>query len=56
MQLSVEVGKWPRDNEEAMITSSRIREPWRGLIYDYTTSRSRFSTMLMTRPVIRAGL
>lgn len=56
MQLSVEVGKWPRDNEEAMITSSRIREPWRGLIYDYTTSRSRFSNMLLTRPERNSGV
>jgi serine protease Do len=56
LQLAVEVGKWPRDNEEAMITSARIREPWRGLIYDYPTSRFRFSSTLMTRPERNSGV
>lgn len=41
LELPVEVGKWPVVNEEAVITATRLREPWRGIVYDYPTSRFR---------------
>lgn len=41
VELPVEIGKWPVINEEAMITSVPLRDPWRGLVYDYPTARLR---------------
>jgi serine protease Do len=46
-ELAVEIGKGPVVNEESLIASVRLREPWRGLVYDYPTARSR---LLKTRP------
>lgn len=43
-ELLVEIGKWPVVDEQAMITSHPLRDPWRGLVYDYPTARIRSFT------------
>ncbi|MSR56792.1 MAG: PDZ domain-containing protein [Planctomycetaceae bacterium] len=37
----VEIGKWPAIDEDGLISSVRLRDPWRGLVYDYPTARRR---------------
>jgi len=39
---NVEVGKWPVLDEEGLIATTPLREPWRGIAYDYATGRKRF--------------
>jgi serine protease Do len=43
-EIPVEVGKWPVIDEEGIIATRPLREPWRGIIYDYGTSRRRFAS------------
>jgi serine protease Do len=40
--LTIEVGKWPADDEENIIAPVRRYQPWRGLVVDYPTARQRF--------------
>jgi serine protease Do len=42
MEVPVEVGKWPVLDDEALIATTPLREPWRGIAYDYSTGRKRF--------------
>ena len=42
IDVPVEVGKWPAIDEEGIIARTPSRSPWRGLVYDYSTSRRRF--------------
>lgn len=49
IDLVVEVGKWPVTDEEAIIASRPLRDPWRGLMYDYPTARSRFFKQINSR-------
>jgi serine protease Do len=42
LEIPVEVGKWPAIDEDGIIASVPTRTPWRGLIYDYSTSRRKF--------------
>jgi serine protease Do len=42
IDVPVEVGKWPVFDEEGIIASNPLREPWRGIVYDYSTARKRF--------------
>lgn len=42
MDVAVEVAKWPVIDEEGIIASNPVREPWCGMVYDYATSRKRF--------------
>ncbi|HLJ12153.1 MAG TPA: PDZ domain-containing protein, partial [Planctomycetaceae bacterium] len=44
MDVSVEIGKWPVVDEEGIIASKPTREPWCGIVYDYGTTRRRFSS------------
>lgn len=39
--LTVEIGKWPVIDEDGLISSVRLRDPWRGITYDYPTARRR---------------
>jgi serine protease Do len=41
-EQSVEVGKWPVVDEEGIIATIPSREPWCGIVYDYSTARKRF--------------
>ncbi|HEY3969403.1 MAG TPA: trypsin-like peptidase domain-containing protein [Planctomycetaceae bacterium] len=41
-EIQVEVGKWPAIDEEGIVARTPSRAPWRGLVYDYSTSRRRF--------------
>jgi serine protease Do len=43
MDVTVEVGKWPVVDDEGIIASTPLREPWRGIVYDYGTSRRKYS-------------
>jgi serine protease Do len=43
-EVPVEVGKWPVIDEEGIVATRPLREPWRGIIYDYGTSRRRFAS------------
>lgn len=43
--LSVVVGKWPVLDEEGIIASVPLHQPWRGLTVDYATGRSRFNAI-----------
>jgi serine protease Do len=57
LELPVEVVKWPVMNEEAMITSARLREPWRGIVCDYPTARYRsFGRDLGNSPERNSGV
>ncbi len=40
--ITVEVGKWPANDEESIIAPVRRNQPWRGLVVDYPTARQRF--------------
>jgi serine protease Do len=42
LEIPVEIGKWPAVDEEGIVAPVPTREPWRGLVYDYSTCRSRF--------------
>lgn len=42
IEIPVEVGKWPVIDEEGIVAHTPSRPPWRGLVYDYSTSRRRF--------------
>ena len=42
--VPVEVGKWPVIDEEGIVATRPLREPWRGIVYDYGTSRRRFAS------------
>ncbi|HEY2253937.1 MAG TPA: trypsin-like peptidase domain-containing protein [Planctomycetaceae bacterium] len=42
MEVPVEVGKWPVVDEDSLIATNPLRDPWRGLAYDYSTGRKRF--------------
>ncbi|MBS0266109.1 MAG: trypsin-like peptidase domain-containing protein [Planctomycetes bacterium] len=42
LEIPVEVGKWPAVDEEGIIAPVPNRPAWRGLIYDFSTSRRRF--------------
>ena len=44
IDVPVEVGKWPAIDEDGIIARTPSRAPWRGLVYDYSTSRRRFLT------------
>jgi len=41
-ETAVEVGKWPVVDEEGIIATNPLREPWCGIVYDYSTARKRF--------------
>lgn len=41
LDLIAEIGKWPVVDEEGLIASVRLRDPWRGMSYDYPTARKR---------------
>jgi serine protease Do len=41
-ETSVEVGKWPVVDEEGIVATNPLREPWYGIVYDYSTARKRF--------------
>jgi S1-C subfamily serine protease len=43
-EIPVEVGKWPVIDEEGIVATKPLREPWRGIVYDYGTSRRRFAS------------
>ena len=43
-EVPVEVGKWPVIDEEGIVATRPLREPWRGIVYDYGTSRRRFAS------------
>jgi len=43
--VAVEVGKWPVFDEEGIIATNPLREPWRGIVYDYSTARMRFFSL-----------
>jgi serine protease Do len=45
IQLNVTVGKWPAVDEENIITTKPLFEPWRGLVVDYATARHRHLPM-----------
>lgn len=55
MEKSVEVGKWPVADEDGVVASTPLREPWRGIVYDYSTSRKRYIPLppLPVRPGVR---
>ncbi|MBI3861333.1 MAG: trypsin-like peptidase domain-containing protein [Planctomycetia bacterium] len=42
IEVPVEVGKWPVIDEEGIVARNPTRVPWRGLVYDYSTSRRKF--------------
>lgn len=42
IDVPVEVGKWPVVDEESLIATTPLRDPWRGITYDYSTGRKRF--------------
>lgn len=50
VELSVEVGKWPVADEEGVVAANRLHEPWRGLEYDYQTSRRRSARLDLQGP------
>lgn len=41
MVLNVTVGKWPAVDEESIITTKPLHDPWRGLVVDHSTARLR---------------
>jgi serine protease Do len=41
-ERAVEVGKWPVVDEEGIVATVPSREPWCGIVYDYSTARKRF--------------
>lgn len=41
-RAEVEVGKWPVVDEDGIIATKPLREPWRGIVYDFSTSRRRY--------------
>ncbi|MFN0053497.1 MAG: trypsin-like peptidase domain-containing protein [Planctomycetales bacterium] len=41
LELAVEVGKWPAVDEEGIVAPKPLRDPWRGVDYDYPTARLR---------------
>jgi serine protease Do len=43
IEVRVEVGKWPVVDEENLIATTPLRDPWRGITYDYSTYRRRYS-------------
>jgi serine protease Do len=42
IEVPVEIGKWPILDEENLIASNPLRDPWRGMTYDYSTYRKRY--------------
>ena len=48
MEVPVEVGKWPILDEESLIATNPLRDPWRGMTYDYSTCRKRYFPNPMT--------
>jgi len=42
MRKEVEIGKWPVVDEEGVVATKPLREPWRGIVYDYSTARWRY--------------
>ena len=42
IEVPVEVGKWPVLDEESIIATTPLRDPWRGMSYDYSTGRKRY--------------
>lgn len=43
--LNVTVGKWPAVDEESIIATKPLYEPWRGLVIDHATARHRHLPM-----------
>ncbi len=50
LERAVEVGKWPVVDEEGIIASHPTRDPWRGIVYDYSTSRKRLIALPTLEP------
>ncbi len=48
IELPVEVGKWPLIDEENLIATNPLRDPWRGISYDYATGRKRYFSIPLT--------
>lgn len=44
LSLSVSLDKWPVVNDEELIATVPRRAPWRGLLVDFATARSRYLT------------
>src|SRR5690606_6237720 len=42
LHLEVKLGKWPPHDDEGIIATRRRREPWRGLVVDYSTARRQY--------------
>lgn len=42
--VTVELGKWPVQDEEGIVAPRRRFEPWRGLVVDYATARHKYSS------------
>jgi serine protease Do len=48
LEVKVEVGKWPVVDEENLVATAPLRDPWRGISYDYSTGRKRFFSIAPT--------